>query len=180
MASKFEGFTCKDCANFVRNGESRSGTCKVRKYVRDKNSRRITNITLWCTFSKPACLDFAKMTDELKDSEPPKTYAELLAENAALRERLEKAVELKAKVGDTIYMPWIWNGNSGIAGIIVREIQIGGDGAKYYITSFTTDDLAFAARYKFGKFEEYYFGKMVFTTPEAAEVRLSELKGEKK
>lgn len=105
---------------------------------------------------------------------------ELQVENAALRERLEKAVELKAKVGDTIYMPWIWDGTSGIAGIIVREIQIVSDGVKHYITSFTTDDLAFAAHYKFGKFEEYYFGNMVFTTQEAAEARLAELKGEEK
>ena len=104
----------------------------------------------------------------------------LQSENAALCERLEKAIELKVKVGDTIYMPWIWNGNSGIAGLIVREIQIVGDGVTYYITSFTTDDLAFAAHYKFGKFEEYYFGNMVFTTPEAATVRLKELKGEAK
>lgn len=102
----------------------------------------------------------------------------LCAENAELKAMLEKAVELKAKVGDTIYMPWIWNGNSGIVGIIVREIQIAGDGDKYYITSFTTNDLAFAAHYKFGKFQEDYFGKMVFTTREAAEARLAELKGE--
>lgn len=99
-------------------------------------------------------------------------------ENATLRDKLEKSVELKVKVGDTIYMPWIWNGNSGVAGLIVREIQTVGDGVTYYITSFTTDDLAFAAHYKFGKFEEYYFGNMVFTTPEAATVRLAELKGE--
>ena len=102
----------------------------------------------------------------------------LQSENASMCGRLDKAVELKVRVGDTIYMPWIWNGNSGIAGLIVREIQIIGDEAKYYITSFTTDDLAFAAHYKFGKFEEYYFGNMVFTTPEAAEARLAELKGE--
>lgn len=106
--------------------------------------------------------------------------AELKSENAELRARLDKAVELKVKVGDTIYMPWIWNGNSGIAGLIVREIQTVGDGVTYYITSFTTDDLAFAAHYKFGKFEEYYFGNMVFTTREAAEARLAEMKGEAK
>lgn len=86
---KFDGFTCKDCVNFIRDGESRSGTCKVRKYLRDKNSRRITNIPLRCTFAKPACLCFAKRTDELKDSEPPKTYAELLAENIALRSAMQ-------------------------------------------------------------------------------------------
>ena len=112
-------------------------------------------------------LNLREMSDQLGD------------ENDKLRKKLEKAVELKAKVGDTIYMPWVWNGSSGIAGIIVREIQIIGDETKYYITSFTTDDLAFAAHYKFGKFEEYYFGKMVFTTTEAAEARLSELNGGK-
>lgn len=101
----------------------------------------------------------------------------LQSENASLCERLSRAVESKVKVGDTIYLPWIWNGNSGIAGLIVREIQTVGDGVTYYITSFTTDDLALAAHYKFGKFEEYYFGKMVFTTREAAEAHLAELKG---
>ena len=40
---------------------------------------------------------------------------QLKAENAELRARLDKAVELKAKVGDTIYMPWVWSGKSGIA-----------------------------------------------------------------
>lgn len=108
-----------------------------------------------------------------------KEKEQLKAENAALRKRLEKAVELKAKVGDTIYVPWIWDGTSGIAGIIVMEIQIVSDGVKYYVTSFTTDNLAFAAHYKFGKFQEDYFGKIVFTTREAAEARLAELKGGK-
>ena len=98
-----------------------------------------------------------------------KEIEQLKAENAALRERLEKTVELKVKVGDTIYMPWVWHGSSGIAGIIVREIQIVDGGVKHYITSFTTDDLAYAAHYKFGKFQEDYFGKMVFNTREAEE-----------
>ena len=91
------------------------------------------------------------------------------AENAALRERLKKAVELKAGLGDTIYMPWMWNGDCGIAALIVKEIQIIGDDVKYYVTNFTTDDLGFAAHYKFGIFSEDYFGRMVFTTIEAAE-----------
>lgn len=131
--------------------------------------------------------DFKPTTNEEKMLVAIKLYSEagaeeisrLETENAALRERLEKAVELKAKVGDTIYMPWIWDGTSGIAGIIVREIQIVSDGVKYYVTSFTTDNLAFAAHYKFGKFQEDYFGKIVFTTREAAEKRLAELNGGK-
>lgn len=124
-------------------------------------------------------LIISKLTEYEDTGLSPNEIERLKSENAALRERLKKAVELKVKVGDTIYMPWIWNGNSGIAGLIVREIQTVGDGVTYYITSFTTDDLAFAAHYKFGKFEEYYFGNMVFTTPEAATIRLEELKGKR-
>ena len=98
-----------------------------------------------------------------------KSIEQLKSENAALRERLKKAVELKARLGDTIYMPWMWNGDCGIAALIVKEIQIIGDDVKYYVTNFTTDDLGFAAHYKFGIFSEDYFGRMVFTTIEAAE-----------
>lgn len=173
---KFDGFTCKDCVNFIRDGESRSGTCKVRKYLRDKNSRRITNIPLRCTFAKPACLYFAKRTDELKDSEPPKTYAELLAENAALRERLEKAVELPVKVGGKVYMPWEWDGASGVAELTVSYITFF-EGEFLVNTDFESDDIGFLGKYSFGEFRDYDFGTKVFTTHEAAEARLAELKG---
>ena len=98
-----------------------------------------------------------------------KSIEQLKTENADLRERLGKTVDVKARVGDTIYMPWMWNGDCGIAALIVKEIQIIGGESKYYVTSFTTDDLSFAAHYKFGKFREDYFGKMVFTSIEAAE-----------
>ena len=93
MAKKFDGFTCKDCANFIREGERRSGTCKVRKYPRSKNGREITNTPFVCTFSKVACLDFAKRADELKDKESPKTYAELQAENVTLYKAFEWALD---------------------------------------------------------------------------------------
>lgn len=119
--SKFEGFTCKDCANLVRDGERRGGYCKVRKYVRERNSKQVSKTRLWCSFSKLACLDFAKRTDKLKDDEPPKTYAELQAENAALRERLDKAVELPCKIGDILYTVTITFSDSYEGDIIVRR-----------------------------------------------------------
>ena len=92
----------------------------------------------------------------------------LKAENAALRKRLEKAVELKAKVGDTIYMPWVWAGKSGITVLKVLYIQMLADELEYN-TDFETDDPAYAAFYKFGKFRANDFGEIVFTTREAAE-----------
>lgn len=100
----------------------------------------------------------------------------LKSENADLRKRLETAVELKAKVGDTIYMPWVWSGKSGIAVIEVIYIQIFADELEYH-TDFETDDLAYSAYYKFGKFRVNDFGEIVFTDREAAEARLAELKG---
>lgn len=99
-------------------------------------------------------------------------------ENAALRERLEKAVEFKVMAGDTIYMPWVWGGTSGIAVLEVLFIEMCANELEYN-TDFETDDIAYSAFYKFGKFRANDFGRIVFTTREAAEARLEELKGEK-
>ena len=99
-------------------------------------------------------------------------------ENAALRERLEKAVEFKVMAGDTIYMPWVWGGTSGIAVLEVFFIEMCANELEYN-TDFETDDIAYSAFYKFGKFRANDFGRIVFTTREAAEARLEELKGEK-
>lgn len=104
---------------------------------------------------------------------------ELEKENAALRERLEKAVELKAKVGDTIYMPWVYGGISGIAVLEVLYMFMLTDKMEYN-TDIESDDIAFTSLYNFGKFHDDDFGKVVFTTREAAEARLAELKGESK
>ena len=100
-------------------------------------------------------------------------------ENAALRERLEKAVELKAKVGDTIYMPWVYGRISGIAVLEVLYMFMLTDKMEYN-TDIESDDIAFTSLYNLGKFHDDDFGKVVFTTREAAEARLAELKGESK
>lgn len=99
-------------------------------------------------------------------------------ENTTMRERLEKAVEFKAMAGDTIYMPWVWGGTRGIAILEVLFIEMCANELEYN-TDFETDDIAYSAFYKFGKFRANDFGRIVFTTREAAEARLEELKGEK-
>lgn len=103
---------------------------------------------------------------------------QLKSDNAALRERLEKAVEFKVMAGDTIYMPWVWGGTSGIAVLEVLFIEMCANELEYN-TDFETDDIAYSAFYKFGKFRANDFGRIVFTTREAAEAYLAELKGEK-
>lgn len=103
----------------------------------------------------------------------------LRAENAALRERLDKAVELPCKIGDKVYMPWVYDGISGIAEITVCSVTVF-DGEYIYDTDLESDDIDFKQEYSYGQFRDYDFGTKVFTTREAAEVRLAELKGEKK
>lgn len=103
-------------------------------------------------------------------------FEQLKAENAALRERLEKAVELPAKVGEKIYMPWEWDGTSGIAELTVCNITLF-DGEFLLNTDFESDDINFKREYRFGQFREYEFGTKVFTTRKAAVARLAELKG---
>ena len=100
----------------------------------------------------------------------------LKAENAALRERLEKVVELPCKVGDTIfYVQYFCDYKGcdsttqqfccGCKEMIEREKHK----EKYVICekSFVLKDLE-------------KIGKKYFTTREAAEARLAELKGGKK
>ena len=95
----------------------------------------------------------------------------LKAENAALKERLEKAVELPCKVGDKVYcihgmsnpemLEWQVNG------IRITDhnymLQLGRAGTKDYRNE-----------------ASQFYGKWWFVTREAAEARLAELKGEKK
>ena len=100
----------------------------------------------------------------------------LKAENADLRKRLEKAVELPCKIGDKVYMPWVYDGISGIAEITVCSVTVF-DGEYIYDTDLESDDIDFKQEYSYGQFRDYDFGTKVFTTREAAEARLTELKG---
>lgn len=102
-----------------------------------------------------------------------KENEQLKAENAALRERLEKAVELPCKIGDEVYevhgkcdgKNCPYNGDYGQWRCIY--------GGKRNCNSFITVN----------KFCYSYIprvGKTIFVTKKAAEARLAELKGGKK
>lgn len=107
-----------------------------------------------------------------------KEIESLEAENAALRDRLERSVELPVKIGDKAYMPWVWDGISGIAELKMMSISIFATDF-LYVTDLETDDTDFFVEYNCGQFESCDFGVKVFTTRESAEARLAELKGEK-
>lgn len=111
-----------------------------------------------------------------KEDDLVEQIEQLKAENAALKERLDKAVELPCKVGDTIfYVQYFCDYKGcdsttqqfccGCKEMIEREKHK----EKYVICekSFVLKDLE-------------KIGKKYFTTREAAEARLAELKGEEK
>ena len=76
------------------------------------------------------------------------------------------------KVGDTVWMPWEWNGAKGIACLKVTTISnIFGFGWSIG-TDFDTDDEGYADKYKCGRFEFEDIGKTVFLTREEAEKAL--------
>ena len=120
----------------------------------------------------PFVLELNNCHEELAH-EAYKTIERVQAENAALRERLDKAVELPYEVGSTVYIihetdeedkinPWIDAGR---------------------VVSFSIDvNLWIYVRYNSGLTMWYTkdsFDKEVCITFEAAEARLAELKGGK-
>lgn len=108
-----------------------------------------------------------------------KQIARLTAENAELRAtlskmetveaRLEKAVELPVKVGDTVYFIPTYNGKPiwGVQRGIVQMVGITRQGYHVKIRD----------RADFNK--TYMFRKSAFLSKEQAEARLAKLKGEK-
>ncbi len=84
-------------------------------------------------------------------------------------------VELPCKVGDTVYMPWKWNGQKGIAQLrVTTMLEIIGLGLDFG-TNFETDDDAYYEEYNGGRFGIKDVGKTVFLTKEEAERKLKEI-----
>lgn len=105
-----------------------------------------------------------KLVNKLIDAENLLTYC---------MSRLENAVVPPCKVGDTVYIPWMYDGTKGIAFFEVTHIII--DRNKSYIkTNFTTDDEGFYELYNGGKFVFDKIGKTFFLTYEEAEQALKE------
>ena len=94
------------------------------------------------------------------------------AENAALRERLEKAVELPCKVGDNVFC--IVGIDPAVEEFEVEEILIKRLDPIFAVFRLRGIDIGVKTSCVLSQ-----FGKRWFTELEAAEARLAELKGEK-
>lgn len=76
------------------------------------------------------------------------------------------------EVGDTVYMPWEWNGTNGVAILTVTHIII--NGLHSYIKApFYSDDEEYSCKYDYGRFDFNDIGKTVFLTREEAEKALA-------
>lgn len=116
--------------------------------------------------------DGLELRTESLDEQLTRKTRQLESENAALRERLEKAVELPCKVGDTIYSLDHFD-------LKIRENKVI---AITFLLSNSVNHLEVQAhnfRGAVASFESIDFGKDVFTDRSAAEARLAELKGGK-
>lgn len=82
-------------------------------------------------------------------------------------------VHLPCKAGDTIFLPWEWNGEKGIALITVLRMVLTED-ESYIETDFDSDDYDYFMKYNCGRFRFEDFEKIVFTTKEEAEKELAE------
>ena len=87
--------------------------------------------------------------------------------------RLENAIVPPCKVGDTVYMPWEWNGTKGVAILTVTHIIT--DCLHSYVKApLYSDDEEYSCKYSNGRFSFDDFGKIVFLTREEAERALEE------
>ena len=105
-----------------------------------------------------------------------KRITELEAENASLRARLENAIELPCKVGDTLYMPWVYDGTYDIATLEIVDIKLT-DNEITYITDLASDNEGYLAKYNYGNFSNGDFDYIVFIDYDKAEAKLKEIGG---
>lgn len=110
------------------------------------------------------------------DAATLKIYIDYLeAENAALRERLEKSVELPCKVGDTIFYVQYFCDYKGCDSTTQQFCC----GCKEMIEREKRKEKYVICEKSFALKDFEKIGKKYFTTREAAEARLAEMKGEK-
>lgn len=116
---------------------------------------------------------------EAENKQLKQTLSKMEIVEKELKARLDKVVELKVKVGDTIYLPWQYDGVYDIATLHITSITILGTGV-FYITDFDCgDNYIYSAKYKNGVYLNTDFGVIVFTNRTEAKSRLAELREEK-
>lgn len=85
-------------------------------------------------------------------------------------------VELLCKVGDAVYIPWTFDGVSGVAKGCIKRIELSDSGISYCTDlSDNCDEPYFLLKYNNGVFNEGTFNRTWFLDVEQAEQKLKEL-----
>lgn len=97
--------------------------------------------------------------------------------NAGYRKQSENVIELLCKVGDTVYVPWRWAFQQGVATVRIEEIKFYDSQMHYmFFIDMESDNECFNQSFggwKLGK----SIGVSVFLTKEEAEKALAKMKG---
>jgi len=88
---------------------------------------------------------------------------------------IDCSVDAVCGVGDMIYIPWVWFGQSGIAKVKITGMCIDDEGLRYCF-NLDSDDERFIREY--GELYSYHFGAKWFLDKAEAKARLEELKVE--
>lgn len=127
-------------------------------------------------------IDIDNLSDKAK-SRISDTYLEYAKMNNALWELENKIengtlVELPCKVGDKVYVPWVWDGDCAIATVDIEEIKFYDTQMHYmFFIDMMSDDESFNQEFGGWKTEQS-IGETIFLTQAEAEKKLKELKGE--
>ena len=97
--------------------------------------------------------------------------------NAGYRKQSDNVIELLCKVGDTVYVPWRWAFQQGVATVRIEEIKFYDSQMHYmFFIDMESDNECFNQSFggwKLGK----SIGVSVFLTKEEAEKALAKMKG---
>ena len=92
--------------------------------------------------------------------------------NAGYRKQSASTVELPFKVGDTLYVPWSWDFQKGVAAVKVEEIKFYNTQMHYmFLIDMESDDECFNQSFGGWKIDRS-IGTTVFLTKEDAEAKM--------
>ena len=97
--------------------------------------------------------------------------ANIIENLANQREQSENVIKLPIKVGDTVYVPWRWAFQQGVANVKVEEIKFYDSQMHYmFLIDMESDNECFNQSFGGWKIEQC-IGKTVFLTREGAEMK---------
>ena len=126
-------------------------------------------------------MEYKRLTD--KDWHKEKFYGHSDCDRTILKRlwdlenKIEQGmlIELPCKVGDTVYVPWRWDDQQGVASVKVEEINFYDTQMHYmFLIDMESDDESFNQEFGGWKIDQS-IGETVFLTREEAEKRLKEL-----